>query len=150
MTLADIFITVFCALVWLALILRVSRSEATNAGPRSRAFNTQMRVRYAEKPLRYTASAGTQCAQNGLNHEWVETAIAFPASSGASARSRVTWFVRDFGSKRIKIWVTEALVDRSPVVTWVEVTASPAPGVRWLRPRWMRRRIHALSRRGPT
>ena len=144
MTVADVSIILFCVVVWLTMIVRACREES-HAGLGSQAFGIQMKVRNAVQPLKYTALARAECAQSGLNREWVEAAVAFPAASGAGPGNRVLWFVREFGNRRIKIWVIDSPGDNSPVVTRVEVTASPA---HWWSPRRMRRRMVALSRRG--
>ncbi len=87
----------------------------------------QRSVRYSNRPLRYTIRAVQQCARHGVNAEWVETAIVFPAASGALRGAPVAWFIREFGNRRIKVWATDTHGDQRPVVTNIEVTATHWP-----------------------
>ena len=97
----------------------------------------QESVQRSSTPLRLTIRAVHQCARNALNIEWVETTIVFPAASGAARGGHAAWFVRELGSKRIKVWATEAARARGPVVTYIEVTEVHVQGD----PDWPMRRL---------
>lgn len=80
-------------------LLRARRQPGTR--------DIQRSVRHSTRPLRYTPRAVQQCTRHGVNAEWVEATILFPAEAGSLRGAPSAWFVREFGSRRIQVWATD-------------------------------------------
>ena len=76
-----------------------------------------------DRPLRFTIHAAAQCARQELNVEWVETTLAFPAASGMVRGGPTVWFMREFGTKRVRVWAINQQTHRTLGVIHVDVTA---------------------------
>ncbi len=114
---------VICEVACLAWIFR----RWANSGQQLRPKSSRTADRRADPPLIYTAEASAQRLRHGLNRELVETAIALPSSSGLVRGTEEQWFIRDLGSRRIRVWVSDSHLHRRRVVARIDVLTQAPP-----------------------